>query len=174
MKKIGLYVWCLVGVLWLLSMRINATEQEIIGVNILLEVTETVAIYEEPASDAKVVTTIEAGTPIISASVQQDAWIEVSYQQIKGFIEVKNVKIFGEAGLEAEFEEIEQANRLLMTELQYIEKEQKAKFAWGIVIAVLVIAIFTIGIVSGMLKNLEEKKKARTVYKHQKRSTKKS
>lgn len=168
MKKIGLYVWCLAGLLWLLSIRANATEQETIGANILLEVIETVSVYEEPASDAKIVATIEAGTPVISASAQQDTWIEISYQQTKGFIEVKSVKIFGEAGLEDEFEAIEQANRLLITELQYVEKQKKEKLIWGIVIAVLVVAIFAVGIVSGALKNMEQKKRKRTIYKNQK------
>ena len=77
-------------------------------------------------------------------------------------------KLIIDKGLEDEFEAIEQANRLLITELQYVEKQKKEKLIWGIVIAVLVVAIFAVGIVSGALKNMEQKKRKRTIYKHQK------
>ena len=167
MKKIVRGICCLIGFWCMYVMQIQATEAEVIGANVLVEVIETVDVYTEPDNRSKKIATIEEGTPMISVSMQQDAWIEVSYQQIKGFVEVKHVKIFGEAGLEDEFKKIEQANRLLITELRYVEKQEKEKLIWGIVIAVLVVAIFTVGIVSGVLKN-EQGKKSRTVYKHQK------
>lgn len=167
MKKMGNYIWCLCVMLLLWGIQVKASEAELIGANILLEVTESACIYEETSEQSNVVATIEAGTPIISTAVQDGVWIEVTYQQVKGFIEVKSVKVFGQDGLEDEFEQIEQANRLLITELRYVEKQATEKIIWGVVIAVLVVAIFTVGIVSGVLKN-KKPKRTKTVYKHQK------
>lgn len=138
-----------------------ATMDAAIAENVLLETTQKVQLKEEPSETAATVAEFEAGTPLLSKQAAQNGWIQVAYQETTGYLPVQNVKLYGaENTIEQEFEEIRMDNDLIMSELLYRESQKRQKILWGSAIAVLVIAIFAVGIISAVKKNKEEKEQA--------------
>lgn len=61
--------------------------------------------------------------------------------------------------LEKEFEQKENDINVFYSELNYYEKEKQEKVIWGIVIAVLIAAIYAVGIASRILKKTKRTNK---------------
>ena len=170
-----LYVIC---VFLLIGMNAEAAQGENVGANILLEVMQEANVYEEMNTNSVIITTLSGGTPIFSKEASQGEWILISYQDVTGYIQIENVCIYGDEELDAEFEQLASLNELLINELEYIDLQKKQKTTWTLIIVALVIAIFAVSIVSAVMKNVHDmekqgklgnkRKKATTVYKHQK------
>lgn len=165
-------------VLLLAGRNVEAAQGGSIEANVLLDVMQEANVYEEMDTNSAVKTTLSPGTPIFSKEASQGEWIQISYQDVIGYVQIENVCIYGDEELEAEFEQIASLNELLINELEYTDLQKKQKTTWTLIIVALVIAIFAVGIVSAVMKNVHDmekqgklgkkRKKATTVYKHQK------
>lgn len=162
---------CLMGCIQVLAEEIDA--------NVLLQLTQDVKLYESPDENSEVVGELSAGTPVISGEKNADGWIKVSYQELTGYTKFETVQVVYDTtlkqnetadstaidnsqaadttALDQEFEQIANQNALIINELEYDKSQRRQKTIWGIVIAVLVVAIFAAGIISAVKKNKKEK-----------------
>lgn len=149
----------------LAPMCVHASES-IIAANTLMELSEQADVYEQESGQGVVLTTLEAGTPVISAedinmAGTGEEWCKISYQDTTGYIQLKHLKQFIAEDVEEQFDNISNTNKLVFEEVEYEKTQSNQKLVWGIVIAALVIAIFAVGIVSTVYMNKDEKKTRR-------------
>lgn len=141
--------------IWIIgTMLVVAAEAE---TNMLVQVLEDISMYEAPNEESEVIGTLSAGDPAICVEQEMDGWIKISYQELAGYTRVENVKLPNDEELNQEFEQIANQNALLINELEYTELQKKQKTTWGIIIGVLVVAIFAVGIASAMMKNIHDR-----------------
>lgn len=161
MKKMGRSV-CLtaMGLLLVfgLHMPVQATETE--GVMTLQQTVKDTEIKESPDDDAETLREIEEGTGVIVFGEPQDSWSKVEYDGVSGYMESGALENYmaegGEEALEQEFEEVQEETVRTIEESELIQKSKRTSMIWGIVIAVLVAAIFVVGIVSAIKKDKGE------------------
>ena len=144
-------------IILLVPMCTQASES-IIAANTLMELTDQADVYEQENGQGTVLTTLEAGTPVISVedinmSGDGDSWCKISYQDITGYIQLKQLKKFVAEDVAEEFDSIANTNKLVFEEKEFEDTQSSQKLIWGIVIAALVVAIFAVGIVSAVYKN---------------------
>ena len=159
MKK----VWKVIGIMFVLVLLIlhpghaEASDNEIAR-NTLLEISQEAEVYEQENGQGKVLMTLDVGTPVISAedinvSGEGDSWCLISYQDVTGYIQLKQLKQYAAEDIAKEYESISNTNKLVFEEVEYNKTQKKQKIIWGCIIAGLVIAIFAVGIVSAVRTN---------------------
>lgn len=161
MKKMGRSV-CLavIGLLFLLGVRmpIYATETE--SVMTLQKTVKDAEIKESPEDSAETLREIAAGTGVIVYGEPQDSWSQVEYDGVSGYMESGALELYmsdsEEEALEQEFEAVQEETVRMVEESELIRKSKRTSMIWGGVIAVLVAAIFVVGIVSAIKKEKDE------------------
>ena len=152
MKKMGRSV-CLtaMGLLLLLGlhMPVQATEAE--GVMTLQKTVKDTEIKESPEDSAETLREIEEGTGVIVYGEPQDSWSRVEYDGVSGYMESEALELYMAEGDE-ELEEVQEETVRTVEESELIQKSKRTSMIWGIVIAVLVAAIFVVGILSAIKK----------------------
>lgn len=126
---------------------------------VLMELQETVQVRESDDEDAAVITELQKGTPVITVGEGKNGMVKIQYQSYTGYIPQTAVRIYGEENLEAiaqEQREEEAVNFRAMEEFEVTQKDKKGSLVLGGLIALIVIAIFGIGIVAALK---QEKKK---------------
>lgn len=161
MKKMGRSV-CMaaVGLFFLLGMRMPVQAAEIQGAMTLQQTVKDAEIKESPEDDTETLREIEEGTGVIVYGEPQDSWSQVEYDGVKGYMKSNALEAYmadsdGEE-LEQEFEEVQEETARTVEESELIQKSKRTSMIWGIVIAVLVAAIFVVGIVSAIKKDKGE------------------
>lgn len=158
MKKMGRCV-CLtaMGLLLFLGlhMPVQATETE--GVMTLQQTVRDTEIKESPDDDAETLGEIEEGTGVIVFGEPQDSWSKVEYDGVSGYMESSALEYYmaddEEEALEQEFETVQEETVRTVEESELIQKSRKTSVIWGGIIAVLVAAIFVVGVVSAIKKD---------------------
>lgn len=161
MKKMGRSV-CLtaMGLLLLLGlhMPVQATEAE--GVMTLQKSVKDTEIKESPEDSAEILREIEEGTGVIVYGEPQDSWSRVEYDGVSGYMESEALELYmaddEEEALEQEFETVQEETVRTVEESELIRKSRRTSAIWGGVIAVLVAAIFVVGVVSAIKKEKGE------------------
>lgn len=161
MKKMGRSV-CLaaMGLLLLLGLRmpVQATGTE--GVMTLQKTVKDAEIKESPEEAAKTLREIEEGTGVIVYGEPQDSWSRVEYDGVSGYMKSSALEAYmadnEEEELEEEFEEVSAETARTVEESELIRKSKRTSAIWGGVIAILVAAIFAVGVVSAIKKDKEE------------------
>lgn len=161
MKKMGRSV-CLtaMGLLLLLGlhMPVQATEAE--GVMTLQKTVKDTEIKESPEDSAEILREIEEGTGVIVYGEPQDSWSRVEYDGVSGYMESEALELYmaddEEEALEQEFETVQEETVRTVEESELIRKSRRTSAIWGGVIAVLVAAIFVVGVVSAIKKEKGE------------------
>lgn len=159
MKKIWKNLSTVIATAFILLMPVSVYASEsIIAANTLMELSEQADVYEQENGQGVVLTTLEAGTPVISAedinmAGTGEEWCKISYQDTTGYVQLKHLKQFIAEDVEEQFDNISNTNKLVFEEVEYEKTQGNQKLVWGIVIAALVIAIFAVGIVSAAYKN---------------------
>ena len=159
MRKLKKLIVIALGMVLLLGCYAQAEETEQMK---MMEVISDTQVYEKPGNvgdEARILTDLKAGTPVIVLDTSDTVWYEISVNHQTGYILAGNLKPYGDVEvLDKEFEQIAQENEMefytLMAELEH----RRQAWIWGSIIAVLVIAIFAIGIISAV-KNAKEDKK---------------
>lgn len=117
-------------------------------------------IKEAPDKNAETLKTIEKGTGVIVYGEPQDSWSQVEYDGAKGYMESGALEAYmtdDEAEeIEEEFETVGEGTVRTVEESELIQKSKKTSVIWGGVIAVLVAAIFVVGIFSAVKKDKNE------------------
>ena len=160
-KKMGKSVrLAAVGLLFLLGMKmpVQATETE--GVMTLQKTVKDAEIKESPDDGAETLREIEEGTGVIVYGEPQDSWSKVEYDGVSGYMKSNALEAYmadseGEE-LEQEFEEVQEETVRTVEESELIQKSKRKSAIWGGVIAILVAAIFAVGVVSAIKKDKEE------------------
>lgn len=166
MKKMGRSVCLTVaGLLLLLGMWMPVQASETESIMTLQKTVKDTEIKEAPEDSAETLKEIEEGTGVIVYGEPQDSWSKVEYDGVSGYMESGALENYmvegGEEALEQEFEEVQEETVRTIEESELIQKSKRTSMIWGIVIAVLVAAIFVVGIVSAIKKEkVEETEKA--------------
>lgn len=157
-KKMGRSV-CVAaaGLLFLLGMPVQAAETG--GTMTLQQTVKDAEIKEAPGDDAETLREIEEGTGVIVYGEPQDSWSQVEYDGVSGYMKSNALEAYmadseGEE-LEQEFEEVQEETVRTVEESELIQKSKRKSAIWGGVIAILVAAIFVVGVVSAIKKDKE-------------------
>lgn len=116
-------------------------------------------IKETPDKSAETLKTVEKGTGVIVYGEPQDSWSEVEYDGAKGYMESSALEAYmtdDVEKLEEEFDAVGEETVRVVEESEMLQKSKRTSFIWGTVIAVLVGAIFVVGIVSAIKKDKGE------------------
>lgn len=156
-KRIG-RVLLVMAVVLLSCMPVYAAEE--LKKNMVMETTEEVKLLEQADEEAKEIATLPAGVVVLLVEDSQNGWCKVSAQEKTGYLQTSQLKTLGNADdLNAEFDKIGDTVRLIFDEIVVRENEQRQAKIWGIVIVVLIAAIFGVGIISAVKKNKDEEQK---------------
>lgn len=158
MKKMGRSV-CLaaMGLLLLLGLRMPVQAEDVMT---LQQTVKDAEIKESPEEDAKTLREVEEGTGVIVYGEPQDSWSRVEYDGVSGYMKSSALEAYmadyEEEELEEEFEEVSAETARTVEESELIRKSKRTSAIWGGVIAILVAAIFAVGVVSAIKKDKEE------------------
>lgn len=161
MKKMGRSVLCMaaVGVLCLLGMKMPAQAVEPEGAMTLQQTVKDTEIKESPDEDAETLMEIKEGTGVIVHGESQASWSRVEYGGVSGYMESSALETYMADSeveeLKQEFEKAQEEIVRTVDESELIQKSKRTSAIWGGVIAVLVVAIFAVGVVSAIKKNKE-------------------
>ncbi|MBQ9991077.1 MAG: hypothetical protein IJP31_09100 [Lachnospiraceae bacterium] len=151
--------------------RAEAAEQNAITIMKMVTVSERTEAKKEPSDSAEVLVVFEAGADILVVEEIDEEWYSIAYKAEIGYIKKAETeeKVSYAEELEVadkELEEVGYETTLLVEELEKEKTESKKSILWGVVIAVLVIAIFGVGIAQNVLKKKagegEEEKEDKT------------
>ena len=160
MKKMGRSV-CLAAAVMLfflgMYMPVQATETE--SMITLQQTVKDAQIKESPEDNAKTLREIEEGTGVIVYGEPQDSWSQVEYGGVNGYMKSDALEFYvvgAEGELEKEFEVVSEETVRAVEESELLRRSKRTSMIWGIVIAVLIAAIFVVGIVSAIKKDKGE------------------
>lgn len=134
------------------------TEKETV-MGTLQQTVKEVEIREEPDEDSDTLASLQKGTAVIVYGEPQDSWCQIEYRGIEGYIEsgaLEQYQAEENESLEEEFQSVEDETLRTVDEYELLQKEKRTSRIWGAVIAVLVIAIFVVGIISALRQNREK------------------
>lgn len=137
----------------------EAAEQARFVKDTVWEAADDVTVREEPDSKSKSIGKLEAGTPVVVSEDEQNGWCKVRNQTVEGYIETSSLQMVNAANAEAlkqEFGVNEEFDSMVLEEYDYQKKQKRTTLIWGVVIGVLVAAIFAVGIVSAINGNKAE------------------
>ncbi len=117
-------------------------------------------IKETPDKSAETLKSVEKGTGVIVYGEPQDSWSQVEYDGAKGYMESGALEAYmteeDVEELETEFDTVQEDTVRTVEESEMLQKSKRTSFIWGTVIAVLVGAIFVVGIVSAIKKDKDK------------------
>lgn len=118
---------------------------------VLMQLEADTDVYEEAREDSTVVATIPKGTGVICSETESAQWYQVSYQEIRGFVQAKSVESYGDAEeLAEEFEEIHEENSAQVEAVEESERQERSQLFWGGVMALLVVLMVATGIFTAL------------------------
>ncbi|MDE7201245.1 MAG: SH3 domain-containing protein [Lachnospiraceae bacterium] len=180
-KQLGRILGVLVMLL-VMGMTVCASDAEDIKINKIFQLNSDVELHEQPDTASEVTASLPGGTTVIVKEDAKDGWCKVAYQENAGYVEISFLGLIGSqsapavsehqgttenetasgivgnvSALDEEFKTMKEEGRLAYQEAEDAKEQAKAEKKWGVVIAVLVIAIFAVGIIS-TLRNKGNKK----------------
>ncbi len=124
---------------------------------ILLEIQKDTFVYESPAKDSKTLAALEKGTPVICMKTDLEAWYEITYQEIRGYVKAEDLGLYGAAKeIDDEFEAIEDEDEQLYEAVYEKQRQNKSDLFWIGVMAVLIVMIFVTGICTVIKNNKKD------------------
>jgi hypothetical protein len=114
------------------------------------------SVYESPDENSAAVGEFTDGMYVILQEDPDNGWVKAKYQDIIGYIKTATIEGQDTAELDKEFENVSNTNLRLFENLELGESQHRQKIIWGVVIGVLVVALFAVGIITG-LKNKKGK-----------------
>lgn len=140
--------------------NIEAKAAEAIQANQLIEILEDTNVMESPDDNSNIVGSFNAGMSVITLEVPENGWVKVMYQDIEGYIKMEVVEAdYYDEELAKEFEVIRNDDILEFEVIEYEKSQNRQKLVWGIIIGGLVIALFVVGIITGVDSSKRKKGK---------------
>lgn len=153
----------LVTVLCLLSsnpaiLAVNAQEQAMEERNQIMTAQSRIEAKAEPEEQAPVVHSYEAGDSVFVTGEMADGWYQITYQDVTGYVPVSSLTEMeiDVEGLDAEFSTEEEEGKLVVETVERKRAEVKRARIWGTIIVVLVVGIFSLGIITAIKTNRVE------------------
>lgn len=145
-------------VVFAVSMPVKASGSEMTMT--LQQTVKDADIKETPDKNSETLETVEKGTGVIVYGEPQDSWSQVEYDGAKGYMESSALEAYmtddDVEELEEEFDDVQEETVRTVEETELIQKSRRTSMIWGIVIAVLVGAIFVVGIISAIKKDKDK------------------
>ena len=142
-------VVCVLAVLIVTGMTVCAADDGSITKNAVLQTNGDVELRDAPDETSSVTAALPAGTPVIVTEDAQNGWCRVKYRDNAGYIPASYlVQLGADVGISEEFEAAEEKGIQMHQEAVNAKKNMVSKKMWGAIIAVLVAAIFGVGILS--------------------------
>lgn len=149
--KITEAIWAMTVLLFLGIWSVNVLDGRAAEAKeqVLMQLEADAVVYEEAQEDSVVVATIPKGTAVICTETESPQWYQISYQEIKGYVSVDAVGMYGDTEeLTDEFEEVHEENASQLEAVEAVEQQEKSQFFWGVVMLVLVVLMFATGIIT--------------------------
>ncbi len=137
----------------------EAAEQTRFVKDTVWEAADDVTVRKEPDRKSKTAGKLEAGTPVVVSEDEKDGWCKVKNQTLEGYVQTSDLQTVNAENAEAlkqEFGVNEEFDSMVLEEYDYQQRQRRTSIIWGVVIGVLVIAIFAVGIVSAIHSNKAE------------------
>lgn len=165
MKKIQKNGWrymvvCLFLILNL-GIQVQAAEMDDTTIGTLQQLTEDAELKKEPAADSDTIQQMKAGEAVILESTDIE-WSMVLYKGTEGYVLNEALGIYNSEEveeLEQEFQEVGEDNERMTEESELLEKDRHSTVIWGVIITLLVAAIFGVGIFTALKQNKEGEKR---------------
>ncbi len=122
-------------------------------VGTLQQTVQETEIKKEPDNASDTLEKLSEGCAVVVYGEPEDSWSKVEYHGITGYIKSETLEMYGaeySEEMEQEFQTVEEEMTRKADEYELMQKEKRTATIWGTVIAVLVIAIFAVGIVSAI------------------------
>lgn len=157
MGKCGLGALLACILLVVMGVSVQANEEQFTAGTVWGVVSDT-EVKETADDSARTVGELEEGAAVILAEDTADGWCKIQNQSVTGYIPIEALQIY-QAGepeeLTQEFTEQEQLSTTGVEDYEQIAKEKKTATIWGVIIGVIVVAIFAVGIISALKNNKE-------------------
>lgn len=161
MEKCGLGALLACILLVVMGVSVQANEEQFTAGTVWGVVSDT-EVKETPDDSARTVGELEEGAAVILAEDTADGWCKIQNQSVTGYIPIEALQIY-QAGtaeeLTQEFAQQEQMSTIGIEEYERAMEEKRTATIWGIVIGVLVVAVFAVGIISALKGDKEQDKK---------------
>lgn len=138
----------------------SVREAEVTELNQIMVAKEALEAKEMPDDKADTVITYESGVTVFVIGETADGWYKVSYQDKEGYVRKSALAVqkLDVEALDKELAEAAEEGRLIIEEVERYRTEAKRSRIWGIIIVLLVVGIFTTGIISTVKIEKEKKK----------------
>ena len=172
-------------ILLVMGMTVCAADAGDIKKNTVLQTNSEVELHEAPDASSAVTATLPSGTPVIIKEDAADGWCKAAYKEDEGYVQTSCLVGLGSQStpaadetqpadgdeaakgddavpengnaLDDEFKTIEEAAIVAYQEAETAKDQAASEKVWGIVIAVLVVAIFAVGIITTVRNNKGKK-----------------
>ena len=154
---VGLLAACVLFVLAGISVRAAETTQFVTGT--VWKAAMDTDVMETADKESDKAGTLKMGDAVFVTEDEQDGWCKIQNQSVEGYIQVSALQMLSAEKIEQidrEFQAVEQFNLDVMNEYEYLQERRRTTIVWGCVIGALVIAIFSVGIVSAVRNNQRE------------------
>lgn len=139
------------------GLKVKAAENNAVEGTLQQIATDT-EVKESADAGSATVGNLPAGTPVI-VEESDGSWSKITYQEIRGYIPDSALQPYGaapEENLWQEFQDVYEEEERIVYEYELSMKERRNSIIWGSVIAVLIIAIFAVGVVTALKNNRDD------------------
>ena len=140
---------------------LQAAAEEDAVVGILYEVTTDTEVKESASADSATVGRLQAGTTVIVES-RDDTWSRVLYRELTGYVASDALEVYAEEQMEnlaQEMNSVAEEEQRSVEEAELAAKQRRVSLLWGAVLAILILAIFGLGVASAVKSVKEEEQK---------------
>ena len=127
----------------------------------LYEVTTDTEMKEAADAGSATLSELKAGTAVVVES-DDGVWSKVLYRETEGYVASDVLEVYAEdelASLAQEMGGVAEDEQRFVEETEVAIKQKRTSMIWGSVIAVLILAIFALGVVSAVKNAKEEEEK---------------
>ena len=155
------YVFACLFLILISGMWVQAAEMDNTTIGTLQQLTEDAELKQAPDVDSDTLARMKAGEAVILES-SDSQWSMVIYKGTEGYIVNAALGIYGaeeSEELEQEFQAVEEENTRMAEEYELLEEDRHSTAVWGVIITLLVAAVFGVGIVTALKQNKEGEKR---------------
>lgn len=142
------------------GMQVKAAETESTTIGTLQELTKDAELKKEPDAEADTIKQLKQGEAVILES-SDNGWSLIIYKGTEGYVINDALGIYNEEEtleLEQEFQDVQEESIRMDEEFELLDKDKRSSTVWGVIITLLVAAVFGVGIFAALKQNKEGEK----------------